>query len=942
MKTIPTRSYLLFAAIVIVLPMISQPIRAQMHRSILDDVFTLYNLLHRDYSQAEEPEVKQKRIEDDRGTVIAILKNYVDVKKLADETIARDKTPISPKAILGSLGKHVDTLKLTIEKSRNTTSEYKLTKADFQRLKFDPEEINLNKAIAGVENVKIFLLSQQKKIERDINSLRIGAKTISPSLFEDRGDVIDKIAAAEELLKIEKLARDQGVLKQIQSVFGKDTLKNDLLVSIVEEFIKKYDALESDPSSYSSSEIAFSGQKAAFGLPGIASSAPMVVDVINEVLMEEIKAEVANAVFKVIKQGLTETKDEIYLSAGQEYTAAARFDLKLKEDGDEVLVGKELHIYNRNGEPDDNVVTINKGTTFTIKKGYHFKGKVKDAITISTQILGTLFPKTKELVMKVDAKDFSSIVDMLKERIREDLKDLLKNLALLDDNVAWVKTMKKAHPEVAIAFAGVDLMNQLTTVKHPVEIFSLFPASELFNSLENDTPYTKNPRSMARLMEIFAYSFTVESNGAKAWVELDALEPFLDEKDFYRLYFGLLLGLDNKYDAYQIRWYKNANDTKGDRPIELLANEAKTLMDKEIFDKYRATFYKIAQVGNYVNEQVIAMKQMKSKTGTADYLKVISYSESVTNMLDTTLWVISDVMKTVIPEDKDPKNRVDSVITKIHFATTSMREATKIYKSLSEKEYAAAIGNAMNLLQTITCKMAKDSDLCQTCSNTNWTRTANLLVSIAIAKDRDDLEAAFKQFAHNPGSWRVKRESTFNVALSVYGGGFFGRDQLSGDTLIMQVTTIDSSGQTTTTQSVEPISKGNRNSSSAAITLSIGPSCNFGFKMLGLRWSASLYVPIVDIGAVTAFRIKDASTSDLPNFEWKDIFSPGAYAYLGLPNMPISIGFGVQSTPALREIKLIDPTHIRTTFAGSFRYGACVAVDLSLLDFKTKLSKKGK
>lgn len=926
---------------------LNQTLDAQMHRPILEDVFTLYNLLHRDYSEIEESEIRQKALENDRTTVITIIKNYV-----ADNVSVPSCDNVKDSLDYSSIQRMANNIVDNYQQQTGLTSGF------FQKIGLDlkTKEPTFENACLGIScftSAKGKLTALEKQLLKVVEGNDISeepGKTYKMALDTIQSIIYNMDASSAKW----KLRSDRNTLEYFRKKFQKrddgaiDSYENQLLEGVVLGFWKKYDCGNfpndevakriGDIVESNSPTILFSGQKAAFGLPGIAGSAPMMVDVINEVLMEEIKAELATAVFKLLKEQLLDAKDGLRIKEGK---ATRSFTLTLKNQGDSISWNGSTKKFDPNNK--DLKYHIKQEDRIIVFSAQH-KGSNISRVADGLSILSTLFPKTKNLIEDVASQDLYQLIDLLKESIRSDLKDLLKNLALIDE-IDWIKNEKSEHQEVAIAFEGIDIMNQFASMRHPVEIFSILPESEIVSRV-SDSVGNKNLLSVLRLQELFAYSLTLEDQGTRAWVSTGALEPFLDQPDFYALFFGCLLGLDNKYPEYRIRLYHGKGSDKakmGDstRVIKRISQEVKDRLDNKKFIQLRGLFYQFSLAGNYVNDQLLSIKQLKSKGDTPDYQKFASLSESVTSIIDTTMWMVGATMKELGLKEL---GAAGTVMDRIKYLTTTMRAATNIYQALGEKQYVLAVGNSMNLVENILCDGGGDRKVCEALTKGDWQRTANFLVSIAIAEDRDDLEAAMRQFAHNPGNWRVKRESKWNVSLAVYGGGFFGQEHFTKDTFQIQTTYrfTDSLGETTSRDTLMnmALTSKNRTKRTAAFMLCIGPSLSKGFDLFKERSSISLFLPMIDIGAVTALRISDPNAGDLPTFQWRDIFAPGAYIYWGLPTVPISIGFGGQYSSALREIKFVSANTINTTFASSIRYGFGVGVDLSLLNFHTSLGKR--
>ncbi|MGB0176037.1 MAG: hypothetical protein ACPF9D_02655, partial [Owenweeksia sp.] len=97
--------------------------------------------------------------------------------------------------------------------------------------------------------------------------------------------------------------------------------------------------------------------------------------------------------------------------------------------------------------------------------------------------------------------------------------------------------------------------------------------------------------------------------------------------------------------------------------------------------------------------------------------------------------------------------------------------------------------------------------------------------------------------------------------------------------------------------------------------------------------SLSLFLSIVDVGALASFRFDDPETESVPDIELKDIISPGAFFVVGLNKMPLSIGAGAQIGPNLHDV---NATTVSTVSDHYVRYSIFLAVDIPILNFYTK------
>ena len=97
--------------------------------------------------------------------------------------------------------------------------------------------------------------------------------------------------------------------------------------------------------------------------------------------------------------------------------------------------------------------------------------------------------------------------------------------------------------------------------------------------------------------------------------------------------------------------------------------------------------------------------------------------------------------------------------------------------------------------------------------------------------------------------------------------------------------------------------------------------------------SSTLFVSLIDIGAVTNYRFGNSETEKLPEIKLENIFAPGVYYVYGFPKAPISLGLGGQLGPQLRTVTN-DLLTLDNKLSFSFKF--FIAVDIPLLNFYTR------
>jgi hypothetical protein len=191
-----------------------------------------------------------------------------------------------------------------------------------------------------------------------------------------------------------------------------------------------------------------------------------------------------------------------------------------------------------------------------------------------------------------------------------------------------------------------------------------------------------------------------------------------------------------------------------------------------------------------------------------------------------------------------------------------MRWTKDLYFDIRQKKYTAAVADASFLLIEVYGK--------EWAAREDFIRYGNFMATVSEARTSDEVAAAIDAFALPPGSSRLKKNTQTSLGLNSYPG------------LGLRA---------------QPASDGGN---SFFVPASMGFSANKGLQNLG---SLSFYVPVIDVGALFAFRFKDDQTTVQPNIEWENILSPGGYLVYGFGrDIPVSVGLGGQAAPTLKKI----------------------------------------
>ena len=153
----------------------------------------------------------------------------------------------------------------------------------------------------------------------------------------------------------------------------------------------------------------------------------------------------------------------------------------------------------------------------------------------------------------------------------------------------------------------------------------------------------------------------------------------------------------------------------------------------------------------------------------------------------------------------------------------------------------------------------------------------SFMAKVIAAKDPDAVKAAITAVALPPGSSSIKRTSNWDISLNAYVGGGYFRETLLTDEF-----------------------EGDKTSASFGLSMPIGFTGTWGG--IGLNnWSYSLFVPVFDIGTITAFRLGELE-SEVPEVSFNNFLAPGAFLVVNLPKSPFSISGGIQWGPQARKV----------------------------------------
>lgn len=184
------------------------------------------------------------------------------------------------------------------------------------------------------------------------------------------------------------------------------------------------------------------------------------------------------------------------------------------------------------------------------------------------------------------------------------------------------------------------------------------------------------------------------------------------------------------------------------------------------------------------------------------------------------------------------------------------------------------------------------------------TRWVNFAGALTAAKTPTDVEGVLEQFALPPASYSVKRypppESERGAAVFV--NAYFG---------------ASAGGEWLSDRGREHVAE----AWYAGATLPIGIEFTLG------RSPQSLFVSVIDLGAVASYRLGGGSVDPSPNVTFANVIAPGIFITRSVAkSFPLAVGFGWQYAPRLRTVS--GPLTQAPEARDASRFGVFVASDI--------------
>ncbi len=493
--------------------------------------------------------------------------------------------------------------------------------------------------------------------------------------------------------------------------------------------------------------------------------------------------------------------------------------------------------------------------------------------------MGALFPQTKRQLEIIDNEIFffDRYIEVLRESFILDLKGLPHQSRVYLQQIDY-----SAQPDVQIIVEDVLELSQFLIDGKPVEYWFEFLAKEAslqdMNRIQampaNIQKKTLDISATMRLAHLLSESLrnpdADNGQNTSIWLPRDTVRQAMRDPITLYLYLGLLWQQES---AGNIAFQNGKN----------LRNALNLVADGSVPAQSIRRFVEAWTNSGGEVSSALEQPDLPSVRDSVQDDRVFGFFNSFFSLTEAVL----ELQGALFPGDDLQQAQVRNILENV-------RDLNSFNYNIRRRNYVYAIHNLAGVLVRLTGNGAARTELL---------RYGNFMASVAEARNSEEIARAIDLFALPPGSSATKKNSMFSVSINAYSGLGFGREFLRDAANTPQ------------------------NSGIISLMAPVGFDVNVGFGRAG---SLSFYTPIIDVGALTAFRLRNEDTvAEFPELKWENILAPGAFLVYGGPeNLPIALGAGFQKGPNLRRVS--DPGVLEITRASGFRFAVFVSIDIPI------------
>ncbi len=600
-----------------------------------------------------------------------------------------------------------------------------------------------------------------------------------------------------------------------------------------------------------------------------------------------------------------------------------------------------------------------------------FFTKFKDDLDRYPELNG-LFPNTYRLLKAVDEEiyNFSGYLNSLRETFQKDIAGLIPNLRR-ELQSGSLKTYLSSNLLLkGILQDGLLIAEELQAGRHPGDVLTSLSQDNISGSnIKNFSPGLKT-------VNLFSQALRSRQD-SRYWISSDSLNLLFKDEVTFKIFLGLI------YQQGKSIEFVNKSDSTTTLGHILEGLNTSYNINKPFIKSFLRTLVNSAQSVERNLETIRFKEETDSSNSTyqdhyAFYTSSITFLQSVLEIKSIPIltpyctWnsvrvnTLFDISSTAgeLYLDVNEKRYFGAIVNTVaiidqvipqNISTNELKDISKTFKSeiqnnidtvslnksfdkfvnsnpdfsllkkceeievLFEKLKNDLVNpaHATELVSEIEAKLSElFSEYEITSSNkvflSKLMKYGNLAAAICEANSSDEVEEIIESIALPAGSARIKRESKNNLCLNAYMGYYAGIENLPTN------------------------NNGNNYGFATGISAPVGLAYSIGIKK-GQRSgsggkSLTFFMPLIDVGALAAFRFGDDSTEVASEIKLENIFAPGAYIYFGFGKIPVSLGGGFQYGPRLYEVNSTTTESYKDYYV---RWSLTLAVDIPLLNLHT-------
>lgn len=515
--------------------------------------------------------------------------------------------------------------------------------------------------------------------------------------------------------------------------------------------------------------------------------------------------------------------------------------------------------------------------------------------------LNVVFPNTQVFLSSFESWQYASLLNTLREAFDKDFKEILSNLIELRNldpsscpsrsdecrtRVTEIQAFLRSN-NGRLMLSALQLGNGLQQGQKLPDVLNSIATDDFLLGYTNPDPVIQqNFRNSVKLTNIL--SLSLRSNlVTRHYITKTEFDLLTSDPDLQRIFLGLI------YEQVATEGI-----VIGNLNVATVLGRANNLLTylRQVHDE---------SVRLQAIVEDMKIKKASGKLISEDYGALFESA----NILFKTIINVEVIDPSLhIPADQQ---RIFDLIPPI----------LAIAHDLSIKNYNAAIVGILKLLDDFTKENRASYQHLPEFSS-SFLNYASFGANVVSAKTPEEVKQAIKSIAQPSGSSSIKKNTNFNVALGAYVGFVYGKDVPTKN----EYTVTDENGLTTKVRL-----NGGR---ALAVYAPVGVTFSKGMLFSERNpWSVSAFVSVIDIGALVGYRFTNDSTSTVSTeVKLANIFAPGLNISIGLPSVPISIGYGFQWIPSLQR-NPGDNELYKVDYSGMRYHQIFIAVDIPLINF---------